>query len=125
MKFYFLLFVCFVSVEMSAQLYKLSGASIIAQDEKQTFLGTISNEFASNSIYNEFGNYGSEFSSSSIWNEFSTFGSEFSSLSPFNEYTSTPPMIVKDNTIIGYLTINGYINGAISPYLLKSKKSDF
>jgi len=49
-------------------------------------LGKLStNEFDSDSIYNEFGSYGSKFSSTLIWNEFSEYEIEFSSKSAFNE----------------------------------------
>jgi len=103
----------------------LRGASIIAQDSENTFLGKIDNEFSSESVFNEFGNYGSEFSSSSIWNEFSSFGSEFSSYSPFNEFTSTPPMIVKNGRVIGYLTRNKFIRGSLSPNILRALKEEY
>ena len=98
----------------------VDGASVVAQDAKNTFLGKITNEFASDSIFNEFGTYGSEFSSESIWNEFGTFGSEFSSYSPYNAFTSTPPMIIKNRKIVGYLTTNKSIESSISPNLLKA-----
>lgn len=98
----------------------VSGAKLIAQDDKNTYLGEISNSYASESIFNEYGTYGSEYSSDSIWNEYATFGSEYSSYSPFNEYTSTPPMMVKGGKIIGYLTANKNIGASISPNLLKA-----
>jgi len=75
------------------------------------------NEFDSDSIFNEYGTYGSEYSSQSIWNEYGTYGSEYSSQSAFNDYTFTPPYIVtSDGTIYGRLTTNNFISGAISPY---------
>lgn len=98
----------------------LNGAVIIAQDDANTYLGKIASQYDSDSIFNEYGTYGSEYSSSSIWNEYSTFGSEYSDYSPFNEYTSTPPMIIKNQQIIAYLTTNKYIQGAISPNYLKA-----
>jgi len=105
----------------SAQLAdKLTGASIIAQDDKNTFLGKIDNEFAKDSIFNEFSKYGSEFNAESIFNEFGKFGGEFSNLSPFNAFASKPPMIVKDGKIIGYLTANIAKKGGISVSSLRS-----
>ncbi len=94
---------------------KLQGSLVFAQDDENTYLGAI--DFtgqSSESIFNEFGTHGSEFSSYSIWNEFGTFGSEFSSYSPFNEFTSTPPMIVKNKSVIGHLTENEFLTGAVS-----------
>lgn len=103
----------------------LRGASIIAQDDDGTFLGTLTNELNSNSIFNDIGTYGSDISSNSIWNDIGTFGSDISSYSPFNDITSTPPMIVKNGKIIGYLTVNEIIYGGISPHILKALKDEF
>lgn len=94
------------------------GSVIIAEDG--TFLGKITNEYDSDSIFNEYGQYGSQYSSKSIWNEYGTYGSKYSSYSPFNSYSSSPPAIYKNGSCIGYLTVNKYISGAINPYVLKS-----
>ncbi len=98
----------------------LDGAVIIAQDDANTYLGKISSPYDSDSIFNEYGTYGNEYSSSSIWNEYSKFGNEYNSYSPFNEYSSKPPMLIKSRSLIGYLTTNKYIQGGISPNLLKA-----
>lgn len=87
-------------------VYYLRNSKIIAQDNEKTYLGKLSNESDSESIFNEFGKYGNEFSSNSIWNEFSTFGSKFNTYSPFNELSSTPPMVIKIGKVIAYLTVN-------------------
>jgi len=102
----------------------LNGAVIIAQDSNNTFLGKVSSNYDSQSIFNEFGTYGNEFSSKSIWNEFSTFGNEFNSNSPFNEFSSSPPMLIKNRKILGYLSANKSINASISPNLLKALCKD-
>lgn len=116
-----IVFVLFSSFTFANELCQLvSGSVIIAQDGKNTYLGKITNSFDSDSIFNEFGTYGSEFNNKSIWNEFSTFGSEFSNYSPFNQFTSTPPMIIKNNRIIGYLTANETMANSVSPNLIKA-----
>ena len=122
----FVALACIVPAPAKAQdaCSTLRNSVIIAQDSKNTFLGRITNQYDSESIFNEFGNYGSEFSSSSIWNQFSTFGSEFSNESPNNEFTSSPPMIIKEGRIIGYLSANKNIRGSISPSLLKALCKD-
>ena len=112
------------SVQANQVCSIVSGARLIAQDDENTYLGEITNSYASDSIFNEYGIYGSEYSSSSIWNEYATFGSEYSSYSPFNEYTSTPPMMIKGGKIIGYLTANKSIKPSISPNLLKALCKD-
>ena len=96
------------------------GAVLLAQDDKNTFLGKITNAYESESIFNEYGTYGSPYSSESIWNQYGTFGSEYSSYSPHNSYTSTPPMIVKNRKILGYLTANKSVKSSISANLLKA-----
>jgi hypothetical protein len=115
-------FLCFLPEITSSQdvCSIVQGALIIAQDDKDTFLGKITNAFASDSIFNDFGTYGNEFSSDSIWNQFSTFGNEFNMYSPFNSMSTTPPRIIKDRKIIGYLTTNKSIKASISPNLLKA-----
>lgn len=102
----------------------LNGAVIIAQDSNNTFLGKVTSSYDSQSIFNEFGTYGNEFSSKSIWNEFSTFGNEFNSNSPFNEFSSSPPMLIKNRKILGYLSANKSIKASISPNLLKALCKD-
>jgi len=103
----------------------LRDSKIIAQDAQNTYLGKLSSEFNSESIFNEFGTYGNEFSSQSIWNEFSTFGNEFNIYSPFNNFSTQPPMLIKNGKIIGFLTTNKSIENGISPNLLKAIKEDF
>lgn len=96
------------------------GATVIAQDENNTYLGKISNSYDSESIFNAYGTYGSEYSSLSIWNEYSTYGSEYSSYSATNSYTSTPPMIIKNRKILGYLSSNKSQRNSINPISLKA-----
>lgn len=102
----------------------VKGAVLIAQDDKNTFLGKITNAYDSESIFNEYGTYGSQYNSSSIWNQYATFGSEYSSYSPHNSYTSTPPMIIKNKMVLGYLTANKSIKSSITPNLLKALCKD-
>lgn len=102
----------------------VKGARLIAQDDKNTFLGKITNSYDSESIFNDYGTYGSEYSSTSIWNEYATFGSEYSSYSPHNSYTSTPPMIIKNGELLGYLSANKSLRSSISANLLKALCKD-
>lgn len=98
----------------------VGGAKLVAQDDENTFLGEISDRYSSNSIFNEYGTYGSKYNTDSIWNEYGEFGSEYASYSPFNDYTSTPPMIIKEGNVIGYLTTNKSISSSITPNMLKA-----
>lgn len=85
------------------------------------FLGKLTtNEFDSDSVFNEFGRYGSKFSSTSIFNEFGKYGSKFSRLSAFNELATDPPYIIDSKgNLLGYLTLNNLKLGAISPNLIR------
>jgi len=95
------------------------GALIIGQDADHTYLGKIANNSDGDSIFNDFSPYGDPLSPKSIWNEFSTFGNSFNGLSPFNESSATPPEIVKDGSMIGYLSMNKNVKNSISPNALK------
>lgn len=113
------------SQDLSAIVDMLRGAIIIAQDDENTCLGKLTNEYESESIFNDYGKYGNEFSGESIWNGFSTFGNKFNALSPFNGFSKHPPMIIKEGKLIGYLTVNKSIEGSISPNILKALKDQF
>jgi len=94
--------------------YRTGQAYLEANDG--TFLGKLNpNEYDSESIFNEYGNFGSEYSPTSIFNQYGSYGGEYSSLSPFNEYSSTPPKIVVNGQFIAYLTVNEYLSPRISP----------
>jgi hypothetical protein len=93
---------------------------LLAQDDKNTFLGKIGNTYDSESIFNEYGTYGSQYSSSSVWNSYGSFGSEHGSYSATNSYTPTPPMIIKNTKIVAYLSANKNLKSAIAPNMLKA-----
>lgn len=110
-----------LQVALSIKVHeRFDGVSIIADDDENTFLGKISNEVASDSIFNDVGRYGSEVSSTSIWNKVGRFGSEVARLSPFNQVSSSPPLIVKGGKVVGRLTVNKVIRGAVNPNWLRT-----
>ncbi len=98
---------------------QLRGAEIVSDERQSQFLGTISNRFVGDSIFNEYGSYGSSYSQASIWNQFGQYGSSFSPLSPFNPFTFNPPYIFKDDDVVGRLTVNTTILAGINPYVIK------
>ena len=99
----------------SVSPYALDGTSYLVADDG-TFLGDISsNSYASDSICNSYGSYGSKYESDSIRNEYGTYGSKYSNDSAYNKYTSTPPKIIQSRRVVGYLTKNDYLSGAIDP----------
>ena len=102
-------FVIFAILLLANSIFavELSDLRIVADDG--TFLGTLENEFAPNSIFNEFGKYGNEFNSESILNEFGRYGSEISQYSPFNEYSNKGPILVdRRGKFYGRITLNKY-----------------
>ena len=102
----------------------LNGSVVISQDSNNTYLGEISNKYSDDSIFNEYGSYGSKYSPDSIWNEYSQAGSKYATESPFNKYSISPPMIIKNKKIIGYLSVNKNVSGAINPIVLRSMCED-
>lgn len=87
-----------------------SKVMIFGGQDHKTYLGCLScNEYASDSVYNSYGNSGSPFSTQSIWSHYSEYGSPYSSYSACKPYASDPPVIVDQNGIFyGRLTLNEY-----------------
>jgi hypothetical protein len=77
--------------------------------DHKTFLGCLNCTSASSgSVCNEYGK-GSEYASESIWNEYGTYGSEYSQYSPWNSYSDSAPIIVdRDGKSYGYFSVNAY-----------------
>ena len=86
----------------SYECYELDGSKIIAEDG--TYLGSLGESYESDSIYNKYSDHGSTYDSDSIWNKYSDYGSDYSSQSPFNDYASDPPVLLKDDEVVGKLT---------------------
>ena len=93
------------------------GTYLVAHDGQ--FLGFVSTDrYATDSLANRYGTYGNRYSSLSIWNRYGKYGSNYESLSPWNAYTSTPPALVENNRIVGYVTANRFITPSIHPNYL-------
>ena len=84
------------------------------------FLGIISSDkINEKSICNQVGEFGSRVTSKSVWNRVGDYGSRISDTSAYNTNTNQPPVIVNENNeIIGFLTVNTRIKGAVDPDLL-------
>lgn len=78
--------------------------------DHRTYLGCLScSEYATDSVFNEYGSYGSRYSSTSIWNHYAEFGSRYSNEGACNPYANDPPVIVdSDGNYYGRLTLNSY-----------------
>ncbi|GHU12578.1 hypothetical protein FACS1894161_1120 [Spirochaetia bacterium] len=101
------MFFGFILLTVALNAINLSELRIIAKDG--IFLGTFENEYSSNSIYNEYGNYGSPYNSKSIFNKYGDYGSDYSNSSPFNAYATNPPGLYDRNgNFYGTLSVNRY-----------------
>lgn len=109
--FVFVLFLaCLAGTSFAVPLSQLR---IVAVDG--TFLGTFENEYSTNSVYNEYGNYGSPYSTNSIMNKYGNYGSDYSSYSPFNKYANDAPWIMdRYGNSYGRLSVNRYASGVTS-----------
>ena len=97
---------------------KFDGAKIIGDDGE--FLGVLGPRWVTDSIFNDSSSYASSWSQNSIFNTSSDYGSSYSSLSVFNDGASSPPMIIGDSKLIGYLSIGpSWKNDRFSPYDIK------
>src|ERR1700751_63241 len=64
-------------------------------DGHKIYLGCLNcSEYATDSVFNEYGQSGSRYSSESIWNKYGDFGSAYSSFGVCNPYATDPPVIV-------------------------------
>lgn len=99
------------------------GARVVTEDGE--FLGVVTNPYASSSIFNSYGRYGNQYATNSIWNEYGRFGGSYSSESARNQYASRPPLLIRDRRVIGRLTTNRYLDGAVNPIVLGAVCYDF
>jgi hypothetical protein len=99
-------------------LQQIDGSAVlVASDGK--YIGRISsNAFDTESICNDFGDYGNPFSANSVKNQFGDYGNPFSSISAYNQFTSAPPAIIYNGRVVGYLTKNQFVRGAVDPDVL-------
>lgn len=82
-------------------------AKPVVMGEGNTYLGDFNNNnYDSNSICNEFGQYGSEFQMNSIFNKFGPNGGEFSRNGAYNPSANKPPVIVDNGRLMGVITKN-------------------
>ncbi len=90
-----------------------AGESFLLANDGQ-YLGRLTlNQYAADSIFNQYGSYGSQYSATSIFNKYGNYGSPYSSLSPYNAYSNTPPVMYLFGRINSYLTKNLYLSHTI------------
>ena len=117
---------CTASVAAPAQAgvcAQIEGAIIVSDDGD--FLGKFSNKYDAKSIFNKFGTYGSKYNSNSIWNDYGKNGSKYNTGSWRNSYSNSSPKVLKNGSLIGYLTVNKNTRGAINPIIIGAMCYDF
>ena len=88
---------------------KNGGAYLLSTcNDTYVFLGTFGSRYDSDSIFYKYGDYGSKYSDTSVWYEYGDYGGNYSSCSAFYDYASEPPMIIVEDTIVGYLSKYDY-----------------
>jgi hypothetical protein len=92
----------------------LNGAYLYSQEYPSVYLGFFGSQYSSDSVMNLFGTYGSQYNSMSVRNTFGTYGSSYGTYSANNSYTSSPPKILKNGLLKGYLTTNSFVSGGVS-----------
>ena len=107
-------------VQILAELYQKQAAThsptgtsyLEAQNDQ--FLGKIvPNRYDRNSILNEYGPFGSRYSATSIFNQYSDYGSQYGQNSVNNPYCSTPPRLIINGRLLGFVTLNQHVANAI------------
>ena len=83
---------------------------IFGGEGHKTYLGCLNcAQYATDSVFNEYGQHGSRYSSESIWNHYDEYGSAYSSYGACNPYATDPPVIVDSaGRYYGRLTLNTY-----------------
>lgn len=77
-------------------------------DDDRRFLGCLNcNEYAADSVHNQYGRYGNPYASYSIWNKYGKYGSPYSNYSVCNPLAMRPPVVLdEDWAFYGRLTLN-------------------
>ena len=91
----------------------LDGATIMSGSNPSILLGFFGASTANASIFNTLGPFGSLSGENSIANFASPWGSLFSDFSAFNDAAQLPPVLVKHGRVIGRLTTNSTLLGAL------------
>lgn len=83
---------------------------IFGGEGHKTYLGCLNcSEYASDSVFNTYGEPGSTFAVDSIANHYGQFGSPYAIYSACNPYSSDPPVVVDGaGKFYGRLTLNAY-----------------
>ncbi len=119
-----IVFFIYSSFSFAITCTQLDGAYVLGQDDDQTYLGFFGSNNAQGSIMNPSSPQGGEFSSNSVRNPNGQFGRDYGAISANSDYASSPPIIYKFDSQIGYLT-TGYKSPGIDLATIDSNCSNF
>jgi hypothetical protein len=99
-------------------LHDIDGqAYLMAKDG--TYLGKVSSASSdSESICASWAQYGGSWSDKSIRASWAQYGGSWSDMGAYSTWTTTPPAIVYQGSVIGYVTKNTSLAGAVDPDVL-------
>ncbi len=91
-----------------------SNAYLVGQDG--AYLGVVSSDqYAAESICNQYGQFGSPYAAKSVWNKYAQYGGTYASNGAYNPMAQKPPLIIQNGQRIGILTKNPNIEGGTDP----------
>ncbi len=92
----------------------------VAAGDGQLLGALVSDRYAQDSIFNEYGPYGSRHSPTSLFNHYSEYGSRYGRYSAMNPYASSPPQAFINGSFAAYVTSNIGLKPRVSVEELKS-----
>lgn len=91
-----------------------AGTYLVGQDG--VYLGVVSSDqYAAESICNQYGQFGSPYAAKSVWNKYAQYGGTHASNGAYNSMAQNPPLIIQNGQPIGILTKNPNIKGGTDP----------
>lgn len=105
--------------ETLVKLTRDGGLVVMAQDG--TFLGKVSaDEYASDSLSNQYGAYGSPYNAKSLFNKYGEYGSPYRTDSATNSFAPNPPFLAYKGRFVAYVTVNTRKTPRVSVATLKA-----
>lgn len=91
-----------------------AGTYLVGQDG--VYLGVVSSDqYAAESICNQYGQFGSPYAAKSVWNKYAQYGGTYASNGAYNPMAQKPPLVIQNGQPIGILTKNPNIKGGTDP----------
>lgn len=87
---------------------------LVGQDG--AYLGVVSSDqYAPESICNQYGQFGGSYAAKSVWNKYGQYGGDYALNGAYNPMAQKPPLVMQNGQMIGILTKNPNIEGGTDP----------